>query len=239
MKKLSQKLVFIILSLALVCANGFLNVKSTYAAESNNNLQQKFEETMDSVTEIENKEAKAKYRTLTTNLIKKNNLKINTSIIDHNNAKVYKTKNKEYTVYTAQIKSPNTKFHEISNLTVFYDKNNKIKDYLETQVKESSKGTFQISAFLNGKEVFNEITDDEFTTAEANSQNNTGVKPYGVNFGKIADCLGLSFSVAAGLGAVCGTVCVATAGTGCAICIGAYLGFDVSSVTACVVGGVV
>ncbi len=103
-------------------------------------------------------------------------------------------------------------------------------------MKESNLGTFQVSYYSNGQEIANEITKDTFITTK-DYQGDFQTKR--INWGGIAKCLGISWSVGAVLATVCGTACVLSAGTACVICIGAYLGFDITSITGCIAGNIV
>ncbi|MFC9541274.1 hypothetical protein ACFTQ7_15470 [Lysinibacillus sp. NPDC056959] len=177
-----------------------------------------------------------------------NKIDIKNEHFDYFNAKLYRVNNTSLKAYIIPIKGFNQKLHEISNLTVFYNSEYNVDTYTELHVKESNLGTFQVSYYSNGQEIANEITKDTFITAkeyQEQEDSDSVLSSYpifqtkGVNWGGIAKCLGISWSVGAVLAAVCGTACVLSAGTACVICIGAYLGFDIASITGCIAGNTV
>ncbi|MCU9602771.1 hypothetical protein [Pallidibacillus thermolactis] len=234
------KVFAIIFSVAIV----FTSISTPVKVLADSKTQQNYVEVMNSVTEIDDIQELKKIQKFTKKRIKNNKINVRNENLDYNNAKLYKVNDTSLKAFIVPIKSTSQKFHEVSNVTLFYNQEYKVTKYTELHVKESKSGTFQVSFYSNGNEIANKITEDKFTTAkeykaEHNSSSSSEFQTMGVDFGGIADCLGLTWSVGAVLAAVCGTACVLTGGTACAICIGAYLGFDVSAVTGCIVGNIV
>ena len=224
------------------------SINTSATAPTVDNTQPNYENITNYVTEIDDDKEKQGIGNITKEYIRKNKIDIKNEHFDYFNAKLYRVNNTSLKAYIIPIKGSNQKFHEISNLTIFYNDEYSVDTYTELHVKESNLGTFQVSYYSNGQEIANEITKDTFITAkeyQEQEDSDSELSSYpifqtkGVNWGGIAKCLGISWSVGAVLAAVCGTACVLSAGTACVICIGAYLGFDIASITGCIAGNTV
>jgi hypothetical protein len=206
-----------------------------------NQQQQDYENVMEHLTEIEDANEVEKFKEITNQKIKKEELTLFNNNIDYSNSKLYQVEKTNSLVYSVPLKENSQRYHEVSNITIFYDEEYNVTDFTELHIKESVQDTFQVTYYLNANEIANEITNDKFTTAaehQDNLRSNPGFQTMGVDFGGIANCLGLTFSVGAALAVICGSVCLITAGTGCALCIGAYVGYDISTVTGCIIGNI-
>lgn len=155
-----------------------------------------------------------------------------TDAIDFEEAKLYSLKNTEYTAYTVPVVDLEN-FHEISNVTFYLDQQFNVVHQTELHLKKSNLGTFQIINYLDGEEVANELTDESFITAKEyqENRNNGGVQL--LSWASFSECMGIPVTVGLMVATVCGTVCVATLGTGCLMCLGAALGFSSGSLAAC------
>lgn len=236
--KVNNKMLKLISSLFIIAliVSTILSPNVSYAE---NESEQNYEEVMNDVTEITDNDEKKKFKEFTKQGIKNKKITLYNEKIDYDNARLYKVNETNLKAYTVQLKGSDQKFHEISNVTIFYDGEQNISEYTEFHLKESEQGTFQITYYSNGQEIGNEITDDTFTTAKEHQKSLAsapGFQTMGMDWGGLADCLGISWSVGAAIAVVCGGVCLITAGAGCGVCIGAYLGYDLAAVSGCVIG---
>ncbi|MDQ0418578.1 hypothetical protein J2Z48_002781 [Croceifilum oryzae] len=165
------------------------------------------------------------------NLIKLNNIELHVpeSFIVAN-SKLYKKLIDGTNVLTVNIQKDG--FHEASNISFFFDKNNNVVDYAEFHLKKSKVNTFQIAAYVNGKLQAEEVTDTPFVTAKEYQKSKAGgIKTKG--WSEFLDCMNIPGNIATRLALLCGGVCVVTAGTGCVVCVAGVLGIHGGAITAC------
>ena len=120
-------------------------------------------------------------------------------------------------------------YNMLSNFTVMYDENYSLIGYAETLFFESENGYFKVSNFLNGNFVGETETDivfienEEFETQLYEFEELvTNPRARGA-ISCTAAVLGIGVVLAGLLVAACLSVCIATVGTGCAICMGGFV----------------
>ncbi|MDQ0418577.1 lipopolysaccharide export LptBFGC system permease protein LptF [Croceifilum oryzae] len=166
---------------------------------------------LDDKTDKENFEKKAE------SLIENENTKIYNKNLDFKNSKLHTKLSDGTKILSVNIKEND--FHEASNVSFFFDKNNNIVDYAEFQLKKSKKNTFQVVTYTNGKLQVDKVSDVPFITAkDYRNQNNGGIQTQGVNWSKFLNCMGIPGVAASVIGSICGVACAITAGTGCIAC---------------------
>lgn len=155
-----------------------------------------------------------------------------TDAIDFEEAKLYSLKDTDFTAYSVPVNDLEN-FHEISNVSFYLDQELNIVHQTELHLKKSNQGMFQITFYLDGEEVANELTDEAFITAQEYQENlnNGGVQL--LSWADFAECMGLPSTVAAMVATLCGTVCLVTLGTGCLMCLGGALGVGTGGVAGC------
>ncbi len=128
-----------------------------------------------------------------------------------------------------------------SNITVFFDEDNKVLQTNEMLVTKNDLGNFQVSTYLNGTLVNSQDSGLAYMTDEELLAEEPTIQPTG--FKEIAGCLGgvlgvggtAAYIIAVACGGSCATPTPVTAGI-CAACIGAYAtigGASIAGVVAC------
>jgi len=229
-KKLKKSIIiglsFVLLfSFALPSANA-----SELSVKPKNEIEKTMIDQLNKLKLITDKKLKSKWEKAAYKQIKIEKVKIYSTELDFNQAKVYTHKNNDYTTVVIPVSS--SKHHEVSSVALHFLNRGTVDAYSELLIKESDKGTFQTISYINGEETFNEITNEPFITAKEYAEKKEGkVSAFGLDMSGFIQCLGLPSIVGWQLGNVCAIACYTA--VACVPCLAVALGLGVGAVGTC------
>ncbi|MBO1515000.1 hypothetical protein [Metabacillus bambusae] len=195
---------------ATVTLSGFGGVASAEEQQSNTpspipNIQESVEQYVDTTKSFSAKEEKELTKIAKSNLnelemIKKGDLDTNNPVIKALN---------DGTTFVQFLIKDSSKLEDISGVSFVIDENNSVASVNEIYVKLLDEESAELRLFTNGEEVISEILEKP------------DVMPQW-SWSVLNNCLasqGISWTVIAVVGVVCGGICLVTAGAGCVWCI--------------------
>ncbi len=232
MKVLKKAVMYLLVGvLAISLSNGGIVVKADSIEKS---PEEMLEEQMSKLTPIDDKKQIEKWEKYLQKNIDKGKIELQGNNYDYDNLSFYEIQDSSIVTVSIPIKSPD--HHKISNVAVHIDKDTKeLVAYTELELKRSEQNTFQLVTYINGELKVNEVYSETFMTAEEYKEKNSQViRPYGIDWGGVADCLDMPKSVLLNVAYICGAACVITLGTACVVCVAVAVGAGSGAVSACI-----
>lgn len=155
-------------------------------------------------------------------------LDVNNDFLKYESAKAYNVKESNSKTLTVPV-TDGENYHEVSNISVYFDSNGEVLHYTELYVSRSNQDTFEVELLVNGEVQGHEITNETFTTAEE-LHGGIGVN---VDWNGFLNCMGIPGSVAGLIASICSVACAITAGLGCVACASLVLGINGGAIAAC------
>ncbi|WP_079504865.1 hypothetical protein [Mesobacillus jeotgali] len=185
---------------------------------------------LEKLVEVTDKKEKSRWVKRAEKQIQKGQVKIYSTELDFENAKVFTYKENDFHSVTIPVSSE--KHHEISNVALHFLKPGKVESYSEILIQKSEIDTFQTIAYINGEVTFNEVTDEMFyTAAEYFDSQDGAISTMGFSFSGFVKCLGLPSIVGWQLGNICAIACLT--GVLCLPCLAVALGMSTGAIATC------
>ncbi|TXC81576.1 hypothetical protein FS935_21990 [Metabacillus litoralis] len=232
MRKLKKSLFYLLVGIIVIAFSngGVVNAQvNSMETETDDFLQQQ----MNLLKPIKDEKQIKKWSKYLYKAIDKGKLELQGNNYDFDNLSFFEMKDSSTVSISIPIKSPD--HHDISNVAIHIDENKKeLIAYTEIELKRSEQNTFQLTTYLNGELEVDEVYSDPFMTAsEFEEKKNQEIRPMGVDWGGVADCLDMPRAVLLNVAYICGSVCVVTLGAGCVWCVGIALGLGGGAATSC------
>lgn len=209
----------------------FFSTNSALAVSNPDAVEKEMLEEMNNFEEITNKFV---INDLKNNFKKfSHTLTVSNDLLNYHEAKAYNVKNSNIKVLSVPV-NDGENYHEISNVSIYFDKNGEMINRSEAYLSKSDKNTFHVKVIVNDEVLTDEVTNDPFITAEEYQQKDDRlVQTYGVNWDTFLNCMGIPGVTASLISSACGVACAVTAGAGCIACASFVLGFNAGSISGC------
>lgn len=158
-------------------------------------------------------------------------LNIDNNLLKLEEAEIHSIKGTDLKVLTVPV-GDNENYHESSNVSIYFDKNDKVTNYTEFYLTRSIDDNFEIKYLADGVIIIDEVVDEEFYVS-SEQQNNGEISTFGFSAKKFAKCMGIPLAVANTIQIGCAAACIITAGAGCIVCIGVVAGFTGGKAAQC------
>lgn len=222
--------------LLTVCLLGFVFVTPVSAESSaGQSGEDKLLEELRKFEQIDNQKLVQKYKSMFKGFANRN-LDIDHDLLDYSKAEAYAIEGTELNVLKVPVREDKDS-HESSNISVFFDKNNKITNYTEFYLTRTAQNTFDIKYMVDGAVQMEQVTDVEFTHGPEET-NSDQISTFGFSVNKFAKCMNIPLVLAGIVATGCGAACAVTAGAGCVVCAGIVAGFTGGKTAQCLANSI-
>lgn len=212
----------------------FFSFSVPISAEGNNedDTLKMIKQQLQQLEEVTNKSVINDYKVLTKKFIENKKVKVKSEVLNFDKGRLLDFKTDDIKAFTVPVSNFDSTYHEISNFTIYFGKNNELIGTTEFLASESDRETFKFEYFVDGKKEMTMVTEDEFFTEEEYQDNL--IRPM-VDWDGFLKCMGITGALVGPLQAACTGACmIPGVGTAiCLTCIGVTIGLPTGSLFGC------